>query len=414
MKRMWMWGLLAAGLSISPAAQAQYETGFEAPTYTANMDLNGQDEFFNPVPATSISFTVNLYSDNPLGIPAPPTGGGEQFALGTGPAGNPLVFARSQRPAPYGDGTGVWTVAYDIYVTFTGTLPTAQNVGSFSTQDFVVPNGDRTCIMLTTWTDPNTAATWDADMVWFNAANTQLQEKMPNTGFQNLAVNHWYRRWMTTDLDTNQVTEVGITDLSTNVSVVHNPTDRYLFGGSAGGPPPPDGFRLFAGGSVAGNTMAFDNVSISQPNAGTSTCVYTVKKSTPKGGCASCPEPGEELLIDGHCEEDGHCASTVTVIAPCRDGDGKCKVKATRPRCEQRAEKRCEESAAVLTPVNCDTCPAAPRIFKSFILCQVNADCKNKFKTKGLHITNCPGSEADFPDKACVYTATALNGVCDP
>ncbi len=268
MKRMWMWGLLAAGLSISPAAQAQYETGFEAPTYTANMDLNGQDEFFNPVPATSISFTVNLYSDNPLGIPAPPTGGGEQFALGTGPAGNPLVFARSQRPAPYGDGTGVWTVAYDIYVTFTGTLPTAQNVGSFSTQDFVVPNGDRTCIMLTTWTDPNTAATWDADMVWFNAANTQLQEKMPNTGFQNLAVNHWYRRWMTTDLDTNQVTEVGITDLTTNVSVVHNPTDRYLFGGSAGGPPPPDGFRLFAGGSVAGNTMAFDNVSISQPGPG--------------------------------------------------------------------------------------------------------------------------------------------------
>lgn len=267
MKHMLWMGLVAVALMSAPPAWAQFETGFEAPTYLADSDgedLNGQDSFFNPNPSQSISFTVNLYADNPLGITAPPTGGGDQFALGTGPGGNPLFYARSQRPAAYGDGTGKWKVEYDVLGTFTGTLPSAQNLGSFSTQDFVVPGGDKTCIMLATWTDPNTTATWDAEMVWFNSANTQLQEKGPS-GFVGLAKNQWYHRWMIFDLDTNQVIEIGITDLSTNISSVANPTDRYLFGGAAGGPPPPDGFRLFAGTSVAGNTLAYDNVKISRP-----------------------------------------------------------------------------------------------------------------------------------------------------
>ncbi|MCC7291551.1 MAG: hypothetical protein IT449_05780 [Phycisphaerales bacterium] len=264
MKRMFWLGLAVIALAATPTVQAQFETGFEAPTYFADSDgedLNGQDSFFNPVPASSVSFKVHLYADNPLGISAPPTGGGEQFALGIGPGVN--FFCRSQRPAPYGDGTGSWTVEFDEYATYTGSLPSAQNLGSFSTQDFVVPGGDRTCIMLSEWTDVNTTATWDASMVWFNAANAQVQEKGP-TGFTGLAKDQWYHRWMTFDLDTNQVTEIGITDLNTNITSVANPTDRYLFGGSAGGPPPPDGFRLFAGTvTIPGNTLAFDNVKIS-------------------------------------------------------------------------------------------------------------------------------------------------------
>lgn len=263
MKRMLGQGVFLMVLIAASPVWAQFETGFEAPTYFADSDgedLNGQDSFFNPNPSQSVSFKVHLYADNPLGISPPPTGGGDQFALGIGPGSG--FFCRSQRPVVYGDGTGEWKIEFDVLVTYTGTLPSAQNVGSFSTQDFPA---DRTCIMLTTWTDPNTAETWDADMVWFNADGSQLQEKGPD-GFKNLAKNRWYHRWIICNLDTNRITEIGIKDLTTNISSVANPTDRYLVGGSNPTAPPPDGFRLFAGTTpITGNTMAFDNVKIARP-----------------------------------------------------------------------------------------------------------------------------------------------------
>ncbi len=262
-------GSFGALLLACQAASAQFETGFEAPTYTGSpfgVILNGQDTFYKPV-LGSDTFLVYEYAGNSLGLPQNP-GGGDQFAAGTGPGPvkPPLVpFARSQRDTPYGDGTGVWTVSFDIAALFTGDLPSAQNIGSFSTQLF---DEEATYISLARWTDPLTAATWNADYVWFDLFGGQLLEEVPNPGFQNLSTSHWYR-WSTTfDLDANTITEVSLEDLTTGVTATYNPEGdlaRYLVGG-AFAPGPPTGFRLFAGSNtVAGNTLAFDNVSIVIP-----------------------------------------------------------------------------------------------------------------------------------------------------
>ena len=63
------------------AASAQFETGFEAPTYTGSpfgTILNGQDTFYQPEPGSE-TFLVYEYAGNSLGLPQNP-GGGDQFA----------------------------------------------------------------------------------------------------------------------------------------------------------------------------------------------------------------------------------------------------------------------------------------------------------------------------------------------
>lgn len=255
----WVAALGVLGLACQTAS-AQYSSDFEALTGSpAGVTLNGQDLFYNPV-AGSDSFLVFSYDGNFLGLPANPTGG-EQFVGAAGPGGN--VFARSQRDLTYGAGTGLWTTAFDIAVTYTGQLPSAQNLGSFSLSPFSTTPTNASYIALARWTDPNTAANWNADYLYFDAGNNFVIASVPDMGFQNLAINHWYR-WSTTfDFDTNLITEVSITDITTGATATHNPVGWYLGGGAAGGLPPVTGFRFFAGaGAVAGNTMAFDNITI--------------------------------------------------------------------------------------------------------------------------------------------------------
>ncbi len=253
-------------LTLSPAVDAQHSTDFEAPIYTgsaAGDDLNGQDGYYNPIPASSVSCDVYTYAGNALGLPANPDGD-DQFVAGTGPAGS--IFARSQKDVPYGGGTERWRVSFDVAVTFTGLLPTADNVGSFSTQPFATapPFTNATFIALARWTDPATAATWNADYVYFDALNMQLTAVVPDPGFQGLAIGHWYRWTTRFDLDTNAIEHLSIRDLTTGATVTHKPLGWYLAGGAAGGLPAPTGFRMFAGTtSVAGNTMAFDNIVVS-------------------------------------------------------------------------------------------------------------------------------------------------------
>lgn len=309
-------------LVVGQVASAQYTSDFEKGLYTGSAGgtvITGQDAFYIPV-VDSQDGLVYTYTGNALGLPQNPNGG-SQFAGVTGGApALPVPFARAQRDISYGDGGGggdsdccidngtpgcddpdcqqavcdfdpfccdstwddicaghaadlcgdlcgvggggIWTVSFDIATTFVGKLPSAQNIGSFSTQLF--PNA-ATFIALARWTDPATAANWNADYVWFNAAGTQLTEQVDDPGFQNLEIDHWYR-WSTTfDLDTNQITEVTLTDLTTNTTVTHNPVDKYLWGGAAGAPAP-NGFRFFAGAAtVEGNAIGFDNVDISTP-----------------------------------------------------------------------------------------------------------------------------------------------------
>ena len=282
------WNALACGIVVALATgtvDAQFSTGFEPPTYNASsdgVDLNGQDEFFNPDPPVSVSALVYTYDGNALGLPSNPGGGGAQFVGATGPAGN--MFARSQRLFPYGDGTGIWTTSFDVAVTFSGGLPSAQNVGSFSTQLFP---SEATFIALARWLDPVNAESWNADYVWFNAAGTQLIESVSDPGFQGLETNHWYR-WSTTfDLDTNRIVSVAITDLTTGNTTTNKPVDKYLFGG-AGGAPPPTGLRLFAGAATtAGNVLAFDNIDVSSES------VIAIMSSDPPDNAIDARQPSE-------------------------------------------------------------------------------------------------------------------------
>ena len=243
--------VLVAGC-LASAASAQYDSGFEDLLGDADgIDLTGQDGFYLPND-TSTDFEVYSYLANSLRIPQNPTGE-NQFIAGVGQAGG--TFERAQRDLAMNGGT--WTVSTDILATFTGFGASAQNIGSFS----VNRAGNFQMIQLARWVDPNTPNSWNADYVWFDAAGTQLTEQVPDANFQNLATDHWYRWGTTVDVDTNQILAVSLTDIMTGDTFVYNPSDRYLAGGSGGGGGL-DAFRFFAGGSVAGNVLAFDNPSL--------------------------------------------------------------------------------------------------------------------------------------------------------
>ena len=307
-----------------------YSSDFEAPLYAGSAGgriLTGQDEFYIPVPDSQDGL-VYTYVGNALGLPTNPTGG-DQFAGVTGTDDLPVPFARAQRDIVYGDGTGVWTVSFDIAATYIGVLPSAQNIGSFSTQVFP---GEATFIALVMWTDPDTATNWDANYVWFDAQGGQVTEPVADPAFQGLDDDHWYR-WSTTfNLDTNQILQVSITDLTTGVTSTHSPSGRYLEGGEAGGAPTPTGFRLFGGAQgTAGNTLGFDNISID------------LAGGSPLGACClqddSCVVLTESdcTAAGGIYDGDGTgCAPLTCVKIPptCGKGAGPCGVPNGSPGCE--------------------------------------------------------------------------------
>ncbi|MCH7871693.1 MAG: hypothetical protein IID33_08320 [Planctomycetes bacterium] len=234
-------------------ASAQYGSSFDALTASpGGTVLTGQDGYFLPNgPPNDTDFLVYTYAANGLGLPANPSGG-TQFIAAIGQAGG--TFGRAQRLSNFTP-TGTWTIATDIAATFIGTLPSAQNIGSLSINEGVP--GVFSLIQLARWVNPTTADAWNADYVWWTGAGAQVTEQVPDPNFQNLAVDHWYR-WSTTfSLDTDQVLEVRLTDLTTGDVFVHEPVDRFIRAGAN-----PDHHRFFAGGSVLGNTLAYDNISI--------------------------------------------------------------------------------------------------------------------------------------------------------
>ncbi|MEZ6037023.1 MAG: hypothetical protein R3F29_06050 [Planctomycetota bacterium] len=260
--------------------RAQYDTGFEslevvpgAFSYAPDIwDVNaptstpGQDGFYWPDNTVSVPFQTQVYTGgvvlagfNDYGIPDNPNGG-VQFVVGNGPAGG--TFARAQRDISYPaapSGSQRWAWGTDLCVSFAGTLPTANNCGSFSVQPFP---GSQSFIMLATWVDVTTAAQWNAGYIWFDAAGVQVTTTIvPDPAFQNLDINHWYRWETVGNLATNEIEELRITDLTTGISSSFAPTGAYMEGGTAGSLPP-TGFRFFAGGNTAGNVIAWDNASV--------------------------------------------------------------------------------------------------------------------------------------------------------
>jgi len=248
---------VCASLLVAPIASADYESGFEGIVGAPDgMALTGQDGFYIPGGTVSVDYFVYTYSGNTLGLPQNPTGG-LQFVGGTGPAGG--AFARAQRDNDFSG--GVQSVAYDFCGTFIGTPPTAQNLGSFSLQNGVASG---VIVHLMSWVDPAVPTTYNALYLVYDAAGVQFAQPgaSPGPAWENLEINHWYRSFGTADPYTNKITEVGIIDLETMEETVYYPTDWYMEGGTAGVTTVPFAFRFFGGGSIAGNTLAFDNASM--------------------------------------------------------------------------------------------------------------------------------------------------------
>lgn len=249
--------LLALGFAFAVPASAQstfYD--FESPDYSGSASgtvLTGQQGWTLPA---GTDYSVYTYADNAPGLPANPNGGG-QFIGGTSAAGN--TFARAQHAQDFSGGPGVWSLTYDFAARYNGTLPTAQNLSSFSLQDSVT---QRSFIALNTWVDVNTGTNWNAQYNVFDSAGTALNNQSPGAAWNNLEVNKWYRQSTTVDFNTNRILEVSIIDLETGDTTTAAQTNWYLSGGSMSELALPTGFRFFSGGA-AGNVMAWDNAAIS-------------------------------------------------------------------------------------------------------------------------------------------------------
>jgi hypothetical protein len=249
--------LLLALLVAAPVAGADYISGFE--TLNGAPDgiiLTGQDGYYLPV-SESVDFLVYTYAGNTLGLPANPEGG-DQFIAGTGPGGT--TYCRAQRDVSF-DETVHWKLTYDFAAAYLGQPPSANNLGSFS-----IRSSDTAVnyIHLMSWVDPNDPTLYNAFYLAYDASGTQFLQPGESPGFswESLELNHWYRAWTVIDLDLNMILEVGIMDLTTGIPEVYAPTDWYLEGGAAGGSGPPTSIRFFAGGSVEGNVLAFDNIDV--------------------------------------------------------------------------------------------------------------------------------------------------------
>jgi len=239
---------------------------FEAPTYTGSASgtlLTGQDGWYLPV-AGSSDWNVYTYSGNTLGVVANPGGGSDQFAAGvSGPAAN--QFGRAQRDFAWDQNTA-YKISYDVNHQYLGTLPTAQNLGSWSLQPSTTARGMQD---LHVWDDVNTAASWSMVFNAFDAGGVVTNNLSAGAAWTGLQLNHWYRIEHTISFVNNQMLATSITDLHTNTTTTFNPTGWYMTGGTAPVAPMPTAYRFFVGGQI-GNMFAVDNDNITVvPEPGT-------------------------------------------------------------------------------------------------------------------------------------------------
>jgi hypothetical protein len=117
--------------------------------------------------------------------------------------------------------------------------------------------------MLAPWVDINTATAWNVNCIYFNDLNAQVQAVIPDPAFQNLPVGKWYRWTTRVNHDTNEIEEITLTDIDAGTTAAYKPVDWYMRGGPTGQVTSTN-FRMFTGGTVAGNVFAWDNISIEQ------------------------------------------------------------------------------------------------------------------------------------------------------
>ncbi|MCA9277479.1 MAG: hypothetical protein H6815_01675 [Phycisphaeraceae bacterium] len=252
--------------AIGTPTLAQYAQDFEGLTASAAGELlTGQDGYYIPAGTTSVDAFVHTYAGNPAGIPQNPNGG-NNFTLGVGPA-NP-TFARAQRDITTGAawGTGVWKVSYDALCISDPAVAQSNNFGSFSVQPYP---GSGSYIHLFSYVDLAGGPKWQAFYLGYDAAGTPAVAPgtSPGPEWTGLTQNFWYHFETTIDFGANQITDVSITDLSTGTTASATLVDVYLEGGTAGAPAQATGFRMFGGGTNAGNGVAWDNLDFVQIDA---------------------------------------------------------------------------------------------------------------------------------------------------
>ncbi|MCC6286058.1 MAG: PEP-CTERM sorting domain-containing protein [Phycisphaerales bacterium] len=244
--------VLAAGCG---AANADLHIDFEGPLYNgsaAGVVATGQDGWTLP---SGVDSHIYTYAGNAPGL-ALNAFGGEQFLGGTSQGGT--SFARAQRAVDFSAG-GKFVLSYDFAAIFTGALPSADNLASFSLQDSVTA---KSYIALNRWLDnANPSLGWKAEYNVFDAAGAALNNQLAGPEWGRLAINHWYRQTTVVDLATNQILRVAIEDLTTGDVTSVNPTGWFVAGGANSTRPLPTGVRFFMGGN-AGNTMGWDNLDI--------------------------------------------------------------------------------------------------------------------------------------------------------
>lgn len=243
-------------LSLSPSVLAQgYATDFEAMTASpAGTLITGQDGFYVPV-AGSVDGLVFTYANNTLNIPVNPNGGANFFA---GVSAGGTAYARAQRPTTF-PANGLVYVQFDVLCKYTGTATPTQNIGSFSFQ----PSTTNVYVnLLARWSSlvyPPTS--WNADFV-LGPTLTGTQTVLPDPAFQNLALDVWHTWGTTVDLTTGNHLDFRIRNGVTNTWTIYTPPTSAPMPLPGQGAALPLEFRLFAGGTTAGNVMAVDNFRI--------------------------------------------------------------------------------------------------------------------------------------------------------
>ncbi|MBK8100666.1 MAG: hypothetical protein IPK26_26560 [Planctomycetes bacterium] len=242
-------------------AQIGFQTGFESPGFSGSptgTPCAGQGAFFVPPVAGSIDAAIYTYAGNPLGVPANPAGGNTFFGA---QSGGTNLFARAQRPIPLPAGATV-VIDFDVCAAFTGSVTPTNNLGSFSFQ----PSTTNLSVnLLARWPTGVSfpPSTWNADFVLGPTA-AGVQSTIPDPNFQNLPLNIWHRWGCTVDLASGQYVEFRLTNGATNVTTVFTPAPGSMPLPNQGQAMPTD-FRLFAGGTAAGNVFAVDNLSVLAP-----------------------------------------------------------------------------------------------------------------------------------------------------
>jgi hypothetical protein len=248
-------GLAIIVMTAAASSFAQYNENFESgyATSAGGTLLTGQNGWYNPVSGSS-DWNAFTYAGNAAGFVTNP-GGGNNFISGTSQGGS--AFGRTQRDMDFSAG-GFWAFSYDIAGKFNGTLPSAQNLASFSLQPSTT---NRSFTAVDVWDDVNTALSWSAQYIWFDASGAQQAATTPAAAWGGLSPNHWYRQTTIVNFANNSIVQVNLTDLATNVTNTFAPTGWYLLGGAAPTQAMPTGIRFFAGGAL-GNTLGIDNINV--------------------------------------------------------------------------------------------------------------------------------------------------------